>query len=96
MTENIETTDETGGIDLSTRTTCELEGVDDEWNTANMECGDEIEEAIRTVREDREESVTVADGSLWMFRVYWNENTDSVWVGRFAYHGGMEVVEESD
>jgi len=84
------------GVVLQTRTTCQLNGVDDEWNTAELDFGAEIEEAIKVAEERRpplEDAVVVESDSIWLFRIYWNENTDSVWVSRYGYHGGMEVEE---
>jgi len=80
------------GIEMQTRTRCELEDIDEVWNTADLRCGDEVEAAIETVREDHDENVLVED-SPWILDVHWNENTNSVWIARFGYDGGMEVLE---
>ena len=82
------------GIALETRTTCKLQGVDDSWDTADMGVGGEVESAIETVAKNRDEEVVIPGENLWMYKVYWNENTDSVWVSRYGYNGGMEVDDE--
>lgn len=76
---------------LRTRTTAQIGGVDDVWNTEEFDGGEEIDEAIEKVREDHDETVLINGDSIWVFEVHWNENTDSVWVGRYGYNGGMEV-----
>lgn len=76
---------------LERNTTCRLEGVDDTWEIGELDHGEDLAEAIETVRADHDETVIVEADSIWMHEVYWNENTDSVWVGMYGYHGGFSV-----
>lgn len=61
------------------------------WDVDDLDCAEELRDAVKTVREDSDESVVVEGDSIWMYEVYWNDNTDSVWVSLFGYHGGFEV-----
>jgi len=77
---------------LQTRTECNIGGVDDEWDTEDIEEGGKLEQAIDEVKEDHSvDQIVDAAESIWLFRVYWNDNTDSVWVSRYGYNGGMEA-----
>lgn len=81
---------------LSRRTSCNLSGVDDEWDIEAMDCGDELKDAIQAVRENHDESRIVETDTVWILRAYWNDNTDSVWVGAFGYYGGFEAMGGDD
>jgi hypothetical protein len=76
---------------LERNTTCQIEGVDDTWEIRELDYGEELAEAIETVRADHDETAIVDSDSPWVLKVYWNENTDSVWVSTFGYHGGFSV-----
>lgn len=79
---------------LTTNTTCRLDGVDDEWDVESLDYADELKDAIETVRDDHDEEVIVQAESIWIHRVHWNENTDSVWVGTYGYNRGMTIKED--
>lgn len=81
------------GLRMDRRTTCVLEGVDDEWIIDDLDCADELREAIATVREDHD-AEEIVETSIWLLKAYWNDNTDEVWVSAFGYNGGYEVVGE--
>lgn len=76
---------------LRTRTECNLSGIDDVWDVDEMDEAGMIRDAVEDVRDDHEKEITFEVNNIWMFKVHWNENTDSVWVGRYGYNGGMEV-----
>lgn len=85
----------TAEMNLETATTCQLQDVEDTWAVDDLDYGDELRDAIATVRDDHDEEVLIDSGRIWMHKVVWNEKTDSVWVETFGYNRGMTINEES-
>lgn len=76
---------------LRTRTKCQIDDVDDVWDVDELDEADMIQDAVVNVRDNHDSEITFKVGDLWVFTVYWNEDTESVWVARYGYNGGMEV-----
>lgn len=84
--------DEPSQTTLEQRTNCQLDGVDETWVVDEQSEAAELKQAISDVRDDHDEERVIESG-VWQLKVYWNENTDSVWVGTYGYNGGYEVEE---
>jgi hypothetical protein len=80
---------------LRHRTTADVQFEDDDWDIAGKDYEDELREAIATAREDHDAEIVVEPDDIYLFKVRWNENTDSVWVSVFGYSLGLEVDEEA-
>ena len=81
---------------LERLTKCQLSGVNDEWDIDDMECADELRDAIQTVRDDHDHEVRLEEPPLWLLEVKWNEKREQVVVGTFGYHGEFEPAGEGD
>lgn len=51
---------------------CQLSGVSEEWEIDELDCADELREAIEAVRDDHELEPTIKT-SPWLLEPYWNE-----------------------
>lgn len=86
-------TENNGAITLEQATSCQLGGVDETWVVDELDCADELKDAIQSVQDDHDEERLVVTDTVWILKVHWNDNTEEVWVGTFGYNGGYKVEE---
>jgi len=77
-------------FERKTKTTVEEEGLDLLGEIEEEGYWDQLENMIEKVKEDHTKELTL-DIGVFLYKVIWNEKTDSVWIQCFPYRAGIEV-----
>jgi hypothetical protein len=72
-------------------TTCELNGINDEWPVDSLDKADELRDAIETVRADHDHEQLIDEEFPWIIRVSYNDKRECVCCNVYGYHGEYVV-----